>query len=59
MNDTLNGTDVANSTGLLEQARSLTKVGLPILGALQLTAGIATYLGEVKDADTSKEPTNY
>ena len=45
MNNTLNGTDVANSTGFLEQARSLTKVGLPVLGALQLSAGIATYLG--------------
>ena len=45
MNNTLNGTDVAHSTGFLEQARSLTKVGLPVLGALQLSAGIATYLG--------------
>ena len=59
MNDTLNGTDIANSTGLLDQARSLTKVGLPVLGAIQLTAGVITYLGEVKDADKSKAPHNY
>jgi hypothetical protein len=55
MNDTM----PQNSTSLIEQARSLTKVGLPVLGALQLSAGVLTYLGEVKDGDTSVEPYNY
>jgi hypothetical protein len=59
LNGTMNDTMPHDATSLIDQARSLTKVGLPVLGALQLTAGVMTYLGEVKDGDTSMAPYNY
>jgi hypothetical protein len=53
-NSTANATN--ETTSLF---KTISTVGLPVVGAIQLSAGVITYLGSVSDGDTGKAPANY